>query len=76
MHSCWTVGLRNVIEIKSVSLAGKETHGRCESSALTFGRVFETEVRDGSKELGLEEEITETCRVDADVGALLFAEWW
>ena len=38
---------------------------------LTFGRVFETKVRDGTEKLGLEEEITETCRVDTDVGALL-----
>jgi hypothetical protein len=33
--------------------------------------MLETEVGDGSEELGLEEEVTETCRVDADVGALL-----
>lgn len=38
---------------------------------LTFGRVLETKVRDGSEQLGLEKEVTETCRVDADIGALL-----
>ena len=39
--------------------------------SLTFGRVFETKVRDGTEKLGLEKEVTETCRVDADVRALL-----
>jgi hypothetical protein len=33
--------------------------------------VLETEIRDGTEELGLEEEITETGRVNSDVGTLL-----
>lgn len=38
---------------------------------LTLGRMLETEIGDGSEELRLEEEVTETCRVDTDVGTLL-----
>lgn len=34
----------------------------------TFTRVFETEVRDGTQEFWLEEEVAETSRVDSDVG--------
>lgn len=47
---------------------------RLPKEALTFRRVFETKVRDGSEKLGLEQEVAETCRVDADVRALLCAK--
>lgn len=33
--------------------------------------MFETTVADGTKELGLQEEVAETSRVDTDVAALL-----
>lgn len=38
---------------------------------LDLGGVLETQVRDGAQELGLEEEVAEAGRVDADVGTLL-----
>jgi hypothetical protein len=33
--------------------------------------MFETAIGDGAKKLGLQEKVTETRRVDADIGALL-----
>lgn len=40
-------------------------------SGLTLRRMFETAVGDGANQLGLQKEVAETSRVDADIGTFL-----
>lgn len=71
MHSCWTA--RAEAGEKS-QYAAPETsclEGVKAKKGHTLGRVLETQVRDGPEELGFEEEVAETGRVNTDIGALL-----
>ena len=45
--------------------------GTCKDGKLTLRWMLETAIGDGAKKLGLQQEIAETSRMDADVGTLL-----